>query len=152
MQQILFINSHHTQLPIAYIRVYCFAVSIACALLLFHTLATSLARGSSGLGSLKGFYAQNKNLENEHKNIKPQESLNTQENSADLKSWRPAILQNIQTNSTKLVDIGMVQLCQETNLFINSEPTRVETYNIIIVEDMPWVEPWGNPQEGKAPV
>lgn len=104
----------NTQFPMAYILVYCFAVSIACALLVFQTFATSFARGSSGFGSLDGEVSLSLSIKLQSN--KPQKRLDTQENSANLESRGPSILQDVQANSSKLINIGMVQLCEEANL------------------------------------
>lgn len=45
------------------------------------------------------------------------ECLDRQQDRADLKSWRPVALQNIQADTAKLVDVRVVDLGQETNLW-----------------------------------
>jgi len=48
-----------------------------------------------------------------------QQSLDWKQNSSDLQSWRPFVLQDIQTDSTKLVDVGMVNFSSEQNFWWN---------------------------------
>jgi len=48
---------------------------------------------------------------------KGHQSLDGEENRSDLKSWRPLVLQDIETDSTKLVDIWVIDLGSEKNLW-----------------------------------
>jgi hypothetical protein len=45
-----------------------------------------------------------------------EEGLDWEQDSSDLKSRRPLILENVEANSAELVDIGMINLGQEADL------------------------------------
>jgi len=45
-----------------------------------------------------------------------EESLNGEKDSSNLESWRPVALENIQADTAELVNVGMVDLSQESNL------------------------------------
>merc|ERR1719188_1307462 len=45
-----------------------------------------------------------------------EQSLDAQEDGSDLKGRAPFVLQYIQADATKLVNVGVVDLCQEADL------------------------------------
>ena len=44
------------------------------------------------------------------------QSLNREENRSDLESGRPLVLEDIETDTSKLINVGVVDLCAEQNL------------------------------------
>lgn len=50
---------------------------------------------------------------------KRHQSLDGEENGSNLESWRPLVLQNIKANSTQLIDIWVIDLGSEEDLWWN---------------------------------
>ena len=80
-----------------------------------------------------------------------EESLDGEEHCADLQGRAPFVFEDIEADATELVDVGVVDLGQETNLGdgggVRLRGERLTTGLMAL----PWGGPWDNRLVGRVP-